>query len=52
MTEEDAAALVPHVAAANALPKFTMLLVPKTLSNATFTTLYKQVVVKAKKGKK
>lgn len=49
MTEEDAAALIPHVAAANALPKFTMLLVPKTLSSAAFTALYKQVVAKAKK---
>jgi hypothetical protein len=43
MTEEDAAALLPHVIAANAanLAKFEQLLIPKTLKNELFVKLYK-----------
>ena len=52
MTEEDATALASHMPAANALPKFTQLIVPKTLSSKLFAELFKVVVVKAKKGKK
>jgi hypothetical protein len=50
MNEADAAALIPHLAAAPA--KVTKFIVPKTLKTETFVALFRNVVAKAKKGKK
>ncbi len=50
MNEADAAALIPYMTAPPI--KVTKLIVPKTLKSESFIALFRNVVAKAKKGKK